>query len=102
MNFAAAHMIETMLVGGSRNDGNSCCPRRLPYCTKTHQSPSEGGRRPSALSPGQAVPTGGLGLGERWSVGCKGDVVLRLLLGEATEMLSRELGVLLHRLVPMS
>ena len=40
---------------------------------------SEGGRSPSTLSIGQAVPTGGLAPGQRWSVCCKREVVLRLL-----------------------
>jgi len=59
---------------------------------------SEGGQRPSALSTGQAAPSGGLAPGQRWSVGRKRDVVLRLLRGEAAETLSRELGVPLYRL----
>ena len=65
---------------------------------------SEGGRRPSALSTGHggtngARPAiGALGPGQRWSVGRKRDVVLRLLRGESTELLSRELGVPLYKL----
>jgi hypothetical protein len=59
---------------------------------------SEGGQRPSALSTGQAAPSGGLAPGQRWSVGRKRDVVLRLLRGEAAETLSREMGVPLYRL----
>lgn len=59
---------------------------------------SEGGRRPSTLSTGQAVGPGALGPGQRWSVGRKREVVLRLLRGESTEGLSRELGVPLYRL----
>lgn len=59
---------------------------------------SEGGQRPSALSTGQAASSGGLAPGQRWSVGRKRDVVLRLLRGEAAESLSRELGVPLYRL----
>lgn len=59
---------------------------------------SEGGRRSSTLSTGQAVSTGGLAPGQRWSVGRKREVVLRLLRGEAAEDLSRELGVPLYRL----
>jgi transposase len=47
----------------------------------------EGGRGPSALSPGQ-----------RWSVARKREVVLRLLRGEAAEDLSRELAVPVYRL----
>ena len=59
---------------------------------------SEGGRSPSTLSIGQAVRPGGLAPGQRWSVGRKREVVLRLLRGESTESLSRELGVPSYRL----
>jgi transposase len=65
---------------------------------------SEGGRRPSALSTGHggtkgARPAiGAPGPGQRWSVGRKRDVVLRLLRGESAELLSRELGVPLYKL----
>jgi transposase len=78
---------------------------------------SEGGRSPSALSPGQAPPTpatvpaavvassaspaakvGPLAPGQRWSVARKRDVVLRLLRGESVELLSRELGVPIFKL----
>jgi hypothetical protein len=59
---------------------------------------SEGGRSPSTLSTGQAVPVKGLAPGQRWSVGRKREVVLRLLRGESAENLSRELGVPLYRL----
>ena len=58
---------------------------------------SEGGRSLSTLSIGQ-VPAGGLAPGQRWSVGRKREVVLRLLRGELTENLSRELGVPSYRL----
>src|ERR1019366_2659183 len=61
---------------------------------------SEGGRSPSTLPIGQAVPPGGLAPGQRWSVGRKREVVLRLLRGESTESLSRELGVPSYRLAP--
>src|ERR1039458_5122652 len=57
-----------------------------------------GGRRPPTLSTGPAIPPGGLAPGQRWSVGRKREVVLRLLRGESTESLSRELGVPLYRL----
>jgi len=64
---------------------------------------SEGGRRPSALSTGHgganvARPAIALGPGQRWSVGRKREVVLRLLRGESAELLSRELGVPLYKL----
>jgi transposase len=65
---------------------------------------SEGGRRPSALSTGDGgmngarAATGALRPGQRWSVGRKRDVVLRLLRGESAELLSRQLGVPLYKL----
>lgn len=60
---------------------------------------SEGGRSPSALSTGQGGPVragaalGPLAPGQRWSAGRKREVVLRLMRGEAAELLSRELGL---------
>lgn len=65
---------------------------------------SEGGRSPSTLSPGHGVTSAGaaipgpLALGQRWSVARKREVVLRLLRGEAMELLSRELGVPIFKL----
>ena len=66
---------------------------------------SEGGRSPSTLSPGQATPPaqggaalGPLAPGQRWSAARKREVVLRLMRGEAAELLSRELGVPLFKL----
>lgn len=60
---------------------------------------SEGGPNPSTLSPGHGgVGQRGLAPGQRWSVGRKREVVLRLLRGESVELLSRELGVPLYRL----
>ena len=60
---------------------------------------SEGGRSPSTLSAGHGgVGQRGLAPGQRWSVGRKREVVLRLLRGESVELLSRELGVPLYRL----
>lgn len=60
---------------------------------------SEGGRSPSTLSPGHGgFGQRGLAPGQRWSVGRKREVVLRLLRGESVELLSRELGVPLYRL----
>src|SRR3712207_3449270 len=57
----------------------------------------EDGRSPSALSTGQGVPPaqgalkpGPLAHGQRWSAGRKREVVLRLIRGEAAEMLSRD------------
>jgi hypothetical protein len=66
---------------------------------------SEGGRSPSTLSTGRAAPSatiapqpGPLAPGQRWSVGRKREVALRLLRGEAAELLSRELGLPLFKL----
>jgi hypothetical protein len=58
---------------------------------------SEGGRSPSTHSTAAVVPAGGLAPGQRWSVGRKREVVLRLLRGESAESLSRALGVPLYR-----
>ena len=66
---------------------------------------SEGGRSPFALSPGQGSSAikGGAALGplapnQRWSAARKREVVLRLMRGEAAELLSRELGLPLFKL----
>jgi len=70
---------------------------------------SEGGRSPSTLSPGQGAASQGgtppatsrpgpLAPGQRWSAGRKREVVLRLLRGEAAELLSRELAVPIYKL----
>ncbi len=66
---------------------------------------SEGGRSPSTLSPGQAIPPakggaalGPLAPGQRWSAARKREVVLRLMRGEAAELLSRELGLPVFKL----
>ena len=65
---------------------------------------SEGGRSPSTLSTGLPGMTpnpstiGPLAPGQRWSVGRKREVVLRLLRGESMELLSRELGVPIYKL----
>jgi transposase len=60
---------------------------------------SEGGRSRSTLSTGHAgAGRGALAPGQRWSVGRKREVVLRLLRGESGELLSRELGVPLYKL----
>jgi hypothetical protein len=66
---------------------------------------SEGGRSPSTLSPGQGTlaakdgaALGRLAPGQRWSAARKCEVVLRLLRGEAAELLSRELGLPLFKL----
>src|SRR5918996_1347031 len=66
---------------------------------------SEGGRSPSTLSPGQGTPPakdgaalGPLTPGQRWSATRKREVVLRLMRGEAAELLSRELGLPVFKL----
>ena len=60
---------------------------------------SEGGRSPSTLSTGHGgAGQGALAPGQRWSVGRKREVVLRLLRGESVKLLSRELGVPLYKL----
>jgi transposase len=62
-----------------------------------------GGRSPSTLSTGRAArdelpEVGPLGPGQRWSVARKRAVVIRMLRGEPVELLSRELGVPVHKL----
>ena len=52
----------------------------------------------STFSPGQALPAGALGLGQRWTVARKREVVLRLLRDEPVQLLSRQLGVEIFRL----
>ena len=46
----------------------------------------------------RSLPAGPLGLGQRWTVARKREVVLRLLRGEPVELLSRQLGVEIFRL----
>ena len=63
-----------------------------------------GGRSPSMLSTGQvgtaqaAARPGPLAPGQRWTAARKREVVLRLLRGEAAELLSRELGLPIFKL----
>ena len=66
---------------------------------------SEGGRGPSTPSTGRAAPPatvapqpGPLAPGQRWSVGRKREVVLRVMCGEPAELLSRELGLPISKL----
>jgi hypothetical protein len=59
---------------------------------------NEGELGSSTFSPGQVSPAGPLGLGQRWTVMRKREVVLRLLRGEPMELLSRQLGVEIFRL----
>lgn len=60
---------------------------------------SEGGCSPSTLSTGHGgAGQGALAPGQRWSVGRKREVVLRLLRAESVELLSRQLGVPLYKL----
>ena len=58
---------------------------------------AEGARRATgAAAPGATA--GPLAPGQRWSLARKREVALRLLRGESVELLSRELGVEIHRL----
>ena len=66
---------------------------------------SGGGRSPSPLPTGQGAPPvmagttlGPLTPGQRWSVARKREVVLRVMRGESTELLSRELGLPVFKL----
>lgn len=59
---------------------------------------NEGERSSSTFSTGRGVAVGPLAPGQRWSVARKREVALRLLRGEAVELLSRELGVEIFRL----
>ncbi len=59
---------------------------------------NEGELGSSTFSPGQVSPTGPLGVGQRWTVTRKREVVLRLLRGEPVDPLSRQLGVEVFRL----
>ena len=59
---------------------------------------SEGARRATGDSPGDARAAGPLEPGQRWCVNRKREVVLRLLRGESVDALSRELGVESYRL----
>ena len=60
---------------------------------------AEGARRAIGVpADGAAGEAGPLAPGQRWSVGRKRDVVLRLLRGESLEALSREVGVEIYRL----
>ena len=63
-------------------------------------SPQSGSSAPRSDPPnGRAVQSvSALVVGQRWSVGRKRDVVLRLLRGEPVDLLSRELGVEIYRL----
>lgn len=57
------------------------------------------GLRPPSLTTGHGgAGRGALVPGQRWSVGRKREVVLRLLRGEFVELLSRELGVAVDKL----
>ena len=63
------------------------------------------GLRPPSLTTGQGTlaakdgaALGPLAPGQRWSAARKCEVVLRLLRGEAAELLSRELGLPLFKL----
>lgn len=53
---------------------------------------------PYDANDGPGAAQAPLAPGQRWSVGRKREVVLRLLRGESVELLSRELGVPLYKL----
>ena len=60
---------------------------------------TKGARRATGVcADGAGNGTGPLAPGQRWSVGRKQEVVLRLLRGESLDALSRELGVEIYRL----
>ena len=60
---------------------------------------TEGARRATGVpADGAAGEAGPLAPAQRWSVGRKRDVVLRLLRGESLAALSREVGVAIYRL----
>ncbi len=59
---------------------------------------NEGELGSSTFSPGQVSPAIPLGVGQRWTVARKREVVLRLLRGEPVDFLSRQLGVEIFRL----
>ena len=60
---------------------------------------TEGARRATGVpADGAAGEAGPQAPGQRWSVGRKRDVVLRLLRGESLAALSREVGVEIYRL----
>ena len=66
---------------------------------------SEGGHSPSTLTTGRGTPAvagaatlSRLAPGQRWSAARKREVVLRLMRGEAAELLSRELGLPVFKL----
>lgn len=59
---------------------------------------SEGARRATGDSPVGARSVVALAPGQRWSVGRKREVVLRLLRGESVDAMSREVGVEVYRL----
>ena len=66
-----------------------CSPSTL---STGQRATSQGGTPPAASRPGLLAP------GQRWSAGRKREVVLRLLRGEAAELLSRELAVPIYKL----
>ena len=53
---------------------------------------NEGELGSSTFSPGQALPAGPLGLGQRWTVTRKREVALRLLRGEPVELFVAAVG----------
>lgn len=68
--------------------------KRKPQTAARVASRTTSNNKPEDTTPA----VGPLAPGQRWSVGRKRDVVLRLLRGESLEVLSRELGVEPYRL----
>ena len=64
----------------------------------TASARTEGARRATGVRADGAAGAGPLARGQRWSVGRKRDVVLRVLRGESLSALSREVGVEIYRL----
>ena len=59
---------------------------------------AEGARMATGVLPGGDAVRGPLAPGQRWSLTRKREVALRLLRGESSEAVSREVGVEMHRL----
>lgn len=59
---------------------------------------TQGGRRPTEVPPDATTITGPLPAKGRWSARRKREIVLRLLRGESTDAVSREIGVEIYRL----
>ena len=88
----------TLIRGESNVQGGGEMVRSRSVQVKASAG-TEGARRATGVpADGAAGEAGPLAPGQRWSVGRKRDVVLRLLRGESLEALSREVGVEIYRL----